>query len=110
MLRNAIRKRIETGRLADNLNSRIFESSLLRRLTNICLLIDTGKQCTIAGFGQAFEEFQSTGILSNFTGSGQKPATNKDPHFDEASLHIMTFSDTYDNVCEKYSESKIYKH
>ena len=38
----------------------------VKRLTNIMLLIDTGKQCTIAGFGKVFEEFMRNGTVKNF--------------------------------------------
>ena len=75
MLRNTICHGIATGRIADHLNERILASSLLKRNTNIVIMIDTGKQCTIAGFGKSYEEFMRTG---NFTGCGTKPANYSD--------------------------------
>ena len=47
-------------------------------------IFDSGKQSTLAGFGQMFENFLQTATISNFTGKGQSPATVKQGHFHEA--------------------------
>ena len=106
MLRNTIQNGIATGHIADHLNERILAASLLKCYTNIVLMIDTGKQCTIAGSGKAFDDFKRTGVLKNFTGFGTNPATYSDSHFQEAPLRFMTFAETYDNKKTKYSKSE----
>ena len=62
------------------------------------LLIDTGKQCTIAGFGKVFEEFMRNGTVKNFTGCGTVPASFHEEHYDEALLRVMSFAQTFGNM------------
>ena len=70
----------------------------MKRFTNIMLFLDTGKQCTIAGFGKIFDEFLKSGKVINFTGFGTTPARYEDEHFEEAPLRLMSFSETFGNM------------
>ena len=105
MLRSTIQNGISTTRLADHLNDRLLSSGLMKRFTNLVIMIDTGKQCTLAGCSKSYEEFKKTGVLKNFTGYGQRPALFHEAHFNEAPLRLMTFGQTYGN--DKYKESKL---
>ena len=69
------------------------------------LLLNTGKQCTISGIGQVFEDFLKTGNISNFTGFGTEPAKSHEQHYQEAPLRIMTFAQTYGNMHYDCSQS-----
>ena len=85
------------------MNQRLSAAGLPERQTNLNIVLDTGKQCTVSGVGEMYEEFLRTGILKYFTGWGTKPAGSEDSHFEEAPLRIMTFADTYGN--DKYKQS-----
>ena len=104
MLRSTIRNGIGTIRIAEHLNARLIASGLPERKTNLNVMVDTGKQCMFAGSGDSFEDFQMTGLLRKFMGFGEKPAVSTDAHYSEAPLHLMNFTDTYDN--DKYKKSK----
>ena len=103
MLRSTICNGIGTICIAEHLNRRLLASGLPPRKTNLNILIDTGKQCTVSGMGEAHDTFKQMGYLQNFTGYGTKPAVSGDSHFSEAPLRLMTFFDTYgnDNDCKK---------
>ena len=103
MLHSTIRNGIGTIRIAEHLNARLLASGLPARKTNLNIVIDTGKQCTYLGTGECFESFKRTGLLSEFTGFGQKPAISTEDHYSEAPLRFMTFADTYGN--DKYKQS-----
>ena len=108
MLRTTIRNGISTVRIAQHLNARLLASGLPPRKTNLNVVIDTGKQCTIAGEGESYEEFLRSGIVKFFTGWGEKPALSKDPHYAEAPLRLMNFVDTYGNDEYQKSENFIF--
>ena len=99
---------IGTGRIADHYNARIAAVSNIQRSTNIVLLVDNGKQCTISGFGKLFDKFLKTGNLKDYTGFGTVPATFHEEHFQEAPLRIMTFADTFGNMHYDCRESELY--
>ena len=101
-LRTCVRFGIGTGRIAQHYNERISATLNIKRLTNILLAIDTGKQCTISGFGKVYDEFMRTGVVKNYTGCGTIPATCDEEHFDEAPLRIMSFADTFGNMHNNY--------
>ena len=69
-------------------------------------LIDTGKQCTIAGFGKVFEDFMRKGIVKNFMGCGTVPASFHEEHYDEALLWVMSFAQTFGNMHYDCCQSK----
>ena len=76
----------------DHYHGRIVQATNeLRKLTNIVILLDTGLQTTIAGFGKVWDKFRETGLLQDFTGFGQNAATFEDEHFEDAALRTMTF-------------------
>ena len=111
-LRTAIWYGIGTGWLADEWNLRLLPAITYKRDVNIISLIDTGKQCTIAGMGKVFEKFLETGKIKDFTGFGLVPAKYSDEHFSEAPLRVMSFAESYSEMqytCKK-SNSYLFCH
>ena len=59
------------------------------------MILDTGKQCSIAGCGKIFDDFLKYGHVKNYTGYGQKPKTFYDKNFKTADCRIFKFDQTY---------------
>ena len=74
-LRTYIRYGIGTGRIADHYHGRIFAAgNQAKKFPNIVILLGTGVQTIISGFGKVYEKFLETGFLRDYTGFGQIPA------------------------------------
>ena len=63
--------------------------------TGFVSLIDTGKQCTISGYGEIFDNFLKTYKLEGFTGFGRKPSGFYDADYETAPCRVMNFDQTY---------------
>ena len=110
-LRNSVRCCIATGRICDHYNQRDSAARQTnKRIVNMIIYLDTGKQCTLAGMGEMYDNFVNTGEVSTFNGMITKPANSKDKHFEEAPLRVMSFSDIYDNVFEEFSKCMTNSH
>ena len=106
-LRTCIRYGIGTGRIADEYNSRIFAASHMQRDSNILIVLDTGKQTTVAGKGKLYEKFLQTGEIKDFSGYGSTPAKFHQEHYQRAPLCTMSFAETYGNMHYDCRQSKI---
>ena len=106
-LRTCIRYGIATGRIADNYNERIANSTkMVKKMAGIMICIESGSQCTLAGYGPIFDKFMETGKIENFSGFGNIPAHSKQEHFHEAPLRVMTFANTYNDNFKEFRKSK----
>ena len=59
------------------------------------LLIDTGKQCSLAGYGKIFDAFRRSGKIMHYTGYGNEPKSYYDKNFDTALYRIFKFDQTF---------------
>ena len=79
-----------------------------QKKVNIVILINTGRQCTITGFGPMYDKFLETGEIKDFTGFGKIPATSSNPHFEDASVCLMNFIDSCGNVHYNCTKSVLF--
>ena len=105
-MHTCIWKGIETGRLSDALNSRLFADLHGLSKAGIFIAIDTTHQCTFAGTGPIFENFKRTGKLENYTGFGMTPTTFYEPDFDVAKVRYINFDETYAGMPYDCTDSK----
>ena len=94
-LLTGLREGLASIRIADFLNQKLTEDGEDIPSAGGLMILDTGKQCSIAGYGKLFEEFLSSGKVTEFTGYGQKPKTFYDKNFETSPCRIFNFDQTY---------------
>ena len=82
-------------RIAEFLNAQLRTIGIFNRGPAVVIAIDTGAQCSIAGFGKMFDEFMWMKSLSNYTGHDRQPASFKDPNFEVALIRLVNFDETF---------------
>ena len=92
-LLTSLREGLACIRIADFLNAKLNAQDTGD--SGAVIILDTGKQCSIAGCGKMFEEFLRSGQVQGFTGYGQKPKTFYDKNFETADYRLFKFDQTY---------------
>ena len=96
MVCSSIWEGLAAVRIADFLNIQLKDIGEEFSITGCCIVIDTGQQCTVAGVGQMFEEFQRSGMLKGYTGFGSAPTQFFDrKNYHTAPYRLMKFDETY---------------
>ena len=80
-------------RMADFLNKIMFSRGEDVCDTGCILLLKTGVQCTIAGSGKIFQEFQESGQVKEY--STVSPVSFYAENFETASYRILNFDQTF---------------
>ena len=95
-LRNAIRHGFNISRLAEYVQSRMYdEVGKDKQKVGHVLVVETGGQATISGTGEIFENFKTTGKIEGYSGYGQIPLTFFEKGYRTATVRYMNFDETY---------------
>ena len=94
-LLTGLREGLASIRIADYLNQKLEDQGDENVESGTLMILDTGKQCSIAGCGKIFDEFVRSGKVKYFTGYGQKPKTFYVKNFETADCRIFKFDQTY---------------
>ena len=103
----SVRVGFNTARLAEIYNARTKETGKNAKLVTHISLMDLGGQSTMSGCGEIYENFKKSGLLTKFTGYGEKAASFYDPTFETAPLRELNLDETYYGMDYDCRSSKI---